>query len=190
MQLVEVKFNHVAFEGDLELTFLHPFLDAEEFLQGSRDNTRSLFITLDGIGFTGTCLTVSEKTHVEAVDGTLHQHFGVFEDLLLACCVTEAGVESILLLFVSALNTVFLQFNLESVLVDDSDNRKATLYAFLFAHGSYPAEDSDLSLHVFDEIVKSLAHKGLIFEFGTDLIFLVFEILKLFDQDFFTQLAL
>ena len=71
-------------------------------------------------------MSISEEADVETIDGALHQHLCVFEDLLLGIVLAEARVERILLFLIASVDAIFLQLDFQSVLVNDCDNRKST----------------------------------------------------------------
>ena len=110
MKFVEVEFDHVALEGDYELLgFFNAAFDAEKLIKGTGNYARLLGVALDCEGLAWACLTVGEDADVEAINGALHEHFGVFENFILACILAKAAVELVLLFFVAlALDAIFL----------------------------------------------------------------------------------
>ena len=164
MQLVQVEFDHVALKhNSIPSSLLHPLLDNEQLFKCTGHDTWVLRGTLNRVSFTGAGLTVGEQANVVAVNGTLHQHLCVFEYLFLRSSLTKACIKRVLFLFVPflTLEQLFLQAELQGVLIDNGDYRQASNLHLIATHGPNPAEHSNLSLHVLNHVVQLLPDQRL-----------------------------
>ena len=77
-------------------------LEHEQLIESSWHDTWSLRRSLNSVSFSRTCLSVSEHTNIEAIDGRLHEHLCVFKNLFLLNAITEARVKRVYFLFINA----------------------------------------------------------------------------------------
>ena len=169
MQFIKVKLNHIALELDSEMViFFKPLFDLEHFKETSWHNTEIVWLTSNSISFTWSCLTISEDTNIKPINCALNQHFCVLKNFFLIGFGSKACIEHIfffniltlLCLWALALSVkllIFLDPYFERELIYNWYGVNTTHSYFVLVHGSYSAVYSDLTLHVFYDVMKSFS---------------------------------
>ena len=93
LELTLVDFYHVTLEFDVKSA--HFCDNLKKLLDGSWGETRKFRSALDSESFARSCLAVGEDADVVAVNGTLDEAFGFFEDLSLGAVGAEDAVEDV-----------------------------------------------------------------------------------------------
>ena len=141
-------------------------LESEHLLEATRHNTLCIvgLSTRDSVGLSRASLTIGEDADIVAVKSTLNKHSGVLKDLLLSSLWPKDTVKHELfdLVLSHALEaTILLVSNPQRERVHGLNSVNAAHLSLILVHGSDPAVDSNLTLHVLNRIVELLADQCL-----------------------------
>lgn len=155
--------DHETVQCDSVMTIpFHPLFQSVHLIYGSGHYTWLLTVTLHRVSFTTACLTIGKDTDIKAIKGALNEQLGVFKYTFLAIELTEATIESDLLLLLecaqSLSRTSFIsEFKLDSEVIYLFDYLFRLPVFFLSAEWSYPAEHTDLALQIFNDVMEFLS---------------------------------
>jgi len=141
-------------------------------LESSWNNSFAFFSTSNSISFSWSCLTICKNTNIKSINSTLYKHLSILKNFILCGFLTKARIknklfESVLILLLSLRRLNLVRWFIELLILFDSNSESKLIYKrngintahshFIYIHWPDSAVYSDLSLHVFNLIVKSFS---------------------------------
>lgn len=124
----------------------------------SRGNTWISLWPLDRKCFTRTCLTICKYANIKPIDSWLHQSFSIFKYLLLRRISTEASIK------IKCFEACFCLYINWKLIWNVNNYWRFHIFLFL-TYWSHSCIYSNLSLHIFQLIVKLLSFENLLLIF-------------------------